>query len=126
MLDQYLPQCEIFVLYVDGNAVSQAAVMPKDHHTCELKNLATAQAFQRRGFARHLLQWLCGHYQNRYERMIVGTSRQGCSFYIACGFTLFSVVPHFFTDHYTEPIWEQGEQCIDMFYLQRNCKEPWE
>ena len=126
MIDRYLSQSQIFVLAYQGQTACQAVVQPVDAQTLELKNLATAVRFQKRGLAGHMIRWLCENCPIQYRRMIVGTSRQGCSFYQRYGFRLFSVVPHFFTDHYSQPIYEQGELCVDLFYLERNCKEPWE
>ncbi len=125
MIDRYLSQSRIYVLEYRGEPACQAVILPIDEKTIELKNLATEERFQKRGLARHMIQWLCEEYGARYERLIVGTSRQGCYFYQRCGFRFVTMVPHFFTDHYPHPIYELGEQCVNLYYLERKIKEPW-
>ena len=36
-----------------------------------------------------------------------------------CGFVRSHIIPHFFTDNYDHPIYEDGVQLVDMVYLQR-------
>ena len=36
---------------------------------------------------------------------------------IECGFIRSNSVPHFFTDNYDHPIYEDGVQLVDMIYL---------
>jgi hypothetical protein len=36
---------------------------------------------------------------------------------IECGFACSHSVPHFFTDNYDHPIYEDGVQLVDMIYL---------
>ena len=38
---------------------------------------------------------------------------------IECGFVRSHSVPHFFTDNYDHPIYEDGVQLVDMIYLRR-------
>ena len=38
---------------------------------------------------------------------------------IECGFVRSHSIPHFFTDNYDHPIYEDGVQLVDMVYLQR-------
>lgn len=40
-------------------------------------------------------------------------------FYEKCGFEKSHVVKNFFTDNYDPPMYEDGQQLVDMIYLKR-------
>ena len=48
-----------------------------------------------------------------------GDSPLTIPFYEKCGFVRSHIIPHFFTDNYDHPIYEDGVQLVDMVYLQR-------
>ena len=58
MVGKYLDQGDLFVLYADGVAACVAVVVEYGPDACELKNLATAEPLQRRGYAGQMLQFL--------------------------------------------------------------------
>ncbi|MCP9610998.1 GNAT family N-acetyltransferase [Coprobacter tertius] len=120
MIDRYLEQGYMYVLEVDGNVVSEAVILPLSDTACELKNLATKEDYQGRGYATALIGYLMQRYSRKYDYMYVGTSDSGVSFYQRSGFVLDHVVKDFFVKNYSEPIFENGRQCIDMIYLKRN------
>ena len=41
-------------------------------------------------------------------------------FYERCGFVKSHVVKNFFIDNYDHPMYEDGQQLVDMIYLKRN------
>ena len=49
MIDRYLSSGDLFVLY-DGDLKSICVVMQINSKTCELKNIATYERYQRKGF----------------------------------------------------------------------------
>ena len=53
--------------------------------------------------------------------MLVGTGDVPStrSFYEHCGFTISHRVENFFTDNYDHPMYEDGEQQVDMVYLKK-------
>ena len=53
--------------------------------------------------------------------MLVGTGDvpSALSFYEHCGFTISHRVENFFTDNYDHPMYEDGEQLVDMVYLKK-------
>ena len=56
--------------------------------------------------------------------MLVGTGDFPSTllFYEHCGFTISHRVENFFIDHYDHPIYEEGEQLIDMVYLKKTLR----
>ena len=119
MIDRYLERGRMYVLE-DGGVRCECVVTEEDG-VLEIKNLATVPEFQRKGYAKALIDFLVGEYTGRYSVLQVGTgdSPMTVPFYEKCGFVRSHVLPCFFTDHYDHPIYEGGVQLIDMIYLRR-------
>ena len=119
MVAKYLGRGDVYVLFADGAPACVAVVTDYGPGTCELKNLATDEALQNRGYAGQMLRYLFAVCADRYEAMYVGTSVQMIPFYERFGFVPSHRVENFFVDFYPEPIFENGVQCVDMEYLKR-------
>lgn len=121
MIDRYLDQGEMYVLYDQGRAVTAAVVTDLGGGKCELKNISTIPEEQRKGYGRYMIHFLCEHYSSRYDLMYVGTgnSPDTLGFYHACGFVNSHIVANFFVDNYEEPIYENGIRLTDMIYLKK-------
>lgn len=120
MIDKYLPTGDLFALY-DDDLRSVCVVVPINIETCELKNIATYEKYQGKGYGRALIQFISEYYKNSYKAMLVGTGETPAilSFYKSCGFELSHRVKNFFTDNYDHPIFEGDIQLIDMIYLKK-------
>jgi len=120
MIDKYLPDGDLFALY-DGDLKSVCVVAPINSETCELKNIATSEKYQGKGYGRALINFISDFYKNECKTMLVGTGETPAilSFYESCGFKIAYRVKNFFTDHYDHPIFEDGIQLIDMVYLKK-------
>lgn len=120
MIDRYLERGRMYVLE-DGGVRCECVVTEEGGGVLEIKNLATVPEFQRKGYAKALIDFLVGEYTGRYSVLQVGTgdSPMTVPFYEKCGFVRSHVLPRFFTDHYDHPIYEGGVQLIDMIYLRR-------
>ncbi|HRW63373.1 MAG TPA: GNAT family N-acetyltransferase, partial [Bacteroidales bacterium] len=121
MIDKYLPDGDLFALY-DGDLKSVCVVLPINSETCELKNIATYQKYQGKGYGRALIRFISDFYKNNYKTMLVGTGETPAilSFYESCGFEISHRIKNFFTDNYDHPMFEDGIQLIDMVYLKKN------
>lgn len=116
----YINQGDMFVLLENQKVMCEAIVIQVDTETCELKNLATSKEARGRGYATKMIEYLFKEYQKKYQRMIVGTSEEMIPFYVLRGFTKYHhTVKNFFIDNYTEEIRDNGFQCIDMHYYQK-------
>ena len=120
---RYLTDGEMYVLRIGRRDVSEAVVRMDEGGECELMNLATAEDVQGRGHARYLVRRLKELYSEKAESMLVGTSEDGRAFYERLGFKPAFVRKNFFVDHYSEPIIENGKQCIDMYCLRADLRE---
>lgn len=115
MIDRYLEHTEMFVACRNRSVVAEAVVDKRG----EIKNIAVLPTEQQQGVGRCFLDYLCDHYRGHFDRLWVGTSQSGVGFYEHCGFVFSHEVKNFFIDYYSEPIIENGERCIDMYYLFR-------
>ncbi len=119
MIDRYLERGDLFVLS-DGGVKAECVVTKEADGVYELKNIAVAPGYQRRGYGKRLVEFAFGHYED-CQTMLVGTGDvpSSVSFYTSCGFTKSHRVRNFFTDHYHHAMFEDGVQLVDMLYLKR-------
>ena len=121
MIDRYLDRGTMYVLEEDGTK-AVCVVTDEGNRVLELKNLAVAPGFQRRGYGRAVIEFLIRRYRGDYSLIQVGTGDSPLTipFYERCGFCRSHVVKNFFVEHYDHPIFEGGKQLIDMVYLTIN------
>lgn len=120
MIDRYLDCGEMYVLDDDG-VKCECVVTDEGDGVLEIKNIATVPAFQGKGYARMLIDFLCETYRDRFPLIQVGTGDSPLTvpFYEKCGFVRSHIIKNFFTDNYDHPIFEAGVQLVDMVYLQK-------
>ena len=122
MIDKYLEKGEMFVMFNAVNeAVCSAVVTDEGCDICELKNLAVTPQYQRRGYGKRMINYLCNHYADKFRYMTVGTgdSVKTVSFYESCGFSYSHSIPDFFTHSYDHLIIEEGKILKDMLYFKK-------
>lgn len=121
MIDRYLESGDLFALY-DDDLKAVCVVTEEDSTTCELKNIAVYEQFQRRGYGNALIKYISSFYKSQYRTMLVGTGEVPSilSFYKRCGFELSHRIKNFFTDNYDHIMVEEGVQLIDMIYLKKS------
>jgi len=120
MIDKYLGDGDLFALF-DGDLKSVCVVLPIDAETCELKNIATYEKYQGKGYGKSLISFISALYKDSYRTMLVGTGETPAilSFYGSCGFIESHRIKNFFTDNYDHPMFEGDIQLIDMIYLKK-------
>ena len=119
MVDKYLERGDMFVL--EENGVKAECVVTKESEgVYELKNIAVSPDYQRRGYGKSLVDYICGCFPD-CKTMLVGTGDvpSSLSFYRSCGFTESYRLKNFFTDNYHHLMFEDGVQLVDMVYLKR-------
>ena len=121
MIDKYLSDGDLFALY-DDDLKSVCVVAPINDETCELKNIATYEKYQGKGYGRELIKFISGFYKNDYKTMLLGTGDVPwiLSFYESCGFELSHRIKNFFTDNYDHPMFDGDIQLVDMVYLTKS------
>jgi GNAT superfamily N-acetyltransferase len=120
MIEKYLYRGEMFALY-DGNLRSICVVTRESDDVCELKNIATYEKWQGKGYGSKLLNHVFSHYKSKHTTMLVGTGDIPwiIEFYQKNGFRFSHRIKNFFTDNYDHPMFEDGIQLVDMVYLSK-------
>ena len=121
MIDKYLPTGDLFALF-DNDLKSVCVVAPINSETCELKNIATYEKYQGKGYGRALINFISDYYKNHYKTMLVGTGDVPwiLSFYEICGFEQSHRIKNFFTDNYDHTMFDGDIQLVDMVYLTKS------
>jgi len=119
-IDRYLYDGDMFALY-DDDLKTVCVVAAIDEETCELKNIATYQEYQGKGYAKAMIKFISDFYKDTYKTMLVGTGETPTilSFYENCGFERSHKIKNFFTDNYDHLMFEEGVQLVDMIYLKK-------
>lgn len=118
MIEKYLYRGELFALYDDG-LKSVCVVSRESDDVCELKNIATYEKWNGKGYGSKLLEHIFSHYRGKYAAMLVGTGDIPwiLQFYQKNGFKISHRIPNFFTDNYDHPMFDNDIQLVDMVYL---------
>ena len=121
MIDKYLPDGDLFALF-DDDLKSVCVVVAVNNETCELKNIATYEKYQSKGYGRALIKFISDFYKNNYKTMLVGTGEIPwiLSYYESCGFEKSHRVKNFFTDNYDHAMFDGDIQLVDMVYLKKD------
>ncbi len=121
MIDKYLSDGDMFGLF-DDDLKSICVVIGLNRETCELKNIATYEPFQGKGYGKALIQYISDYYKNDYKTMLVGTGETPgiMAFYEGCGFIISHRLKNFFIDYYDHPMFDGDIQLIDMIYLKKD------
>lgn len=120
MVDRYLGQGALYIWKEGKETAGVCVVVDQGEGVLELKNIAVAPRFQRRGIGRAMIEALAKRYRGSYRVLLAGTGEAPSTlgFYQHCGFTYSHRVKDFFLQ-YDHPIVEEGVQLKDMVYFQR-------
>jgi len=123
MIDKYLERGEMFVLNDDG-VKAECVVTKESDYSYELKNIAVHPDYQNKGYGKLLIEFMFSYY-NDCRTMFVGTGESPfiLNFYKRCGFKESHRIRNFFIDNYDHPMYENGNQLIDMIYLKKELRE---
>ena len=120
MIDKYLERGIMFAIY-DNDLKGICVVTKEDDRTYELKNIATYKSFHGQGYGKKLVEYVFEYFKNDCDTMYVGTgdSTLTLPFYEKLGFKESHRIKNFFIENYDNPIYESGNQLIDMVYLKK-------
>ena len=120
MVDRYLEKGTMYVLE-DGDVKAECLVTDEGDGILEIKSLATLPQFQRRGYAKALVNFIEAKYKGRFKILQAGTGDSPATvpFYQKLGFVRSHIIKNFFTDNYSRPIYDGGVLLTDMVYLRK-------
>ena len=124
MIKKYLYRGKLFALY-DEDLKTVSVVTEEEENTCEIKNIATYEKYQSKGYGKAMINFIIESCKNNCKILLVGTgeSKRTISFYEKCGFKYSHTIKNFFVDNYEHEMYEEGKQLIDMIYLKMDLKE---
>jgi GNAT superfamily N-acetyltransferase len=124
MIKKYLYRGDLFALY-DNGLKTVSVVTKEDTETYEIKNLATYEKSQGKGYGTRMLKYIIEEYKNKCRKLLLGTGDNSkiLSFYKKFGFVYSHTVKHFFVDNYDHEMFEDGKQLVDMIYLKFEYEE---
>lgn len=125
MIDRYLTRGDLYALEDQADVYAVCVVTDEGDGVLEIKNLAVSPEKQKCGYGRKMIDFVAGHYRDRYHTLLVGTGDSPLTvpFYERCGFVRSHVVKDFFTRHYDHPIIEDGVLLVDMIYLKKTIRD---
>ena len=121
---EYLPYCLILVAIQSDQTVGVLALSPEGKTRAEIKVLAVAPGYRRKGIGKLLLQEA-----GERARRLGFTELQVCTgnssikpfqLYQQAGFELTDVRWNYFTHHYPQPIVEEGIVCKHQLLLTKS------
>jgi len=120
MIEKYLYRGEMFALRGD-DLKALCVVTQEQSGVYEIKNIVTVPEYQRKGYGQNLIAFIADYYKKSGSELYVGTgdSPTILRFYERCGFVKSHVEKNFFIDNYDHPMYEDGQQLVDMVYLKR-------
>jgi ribosomal protein S18 acetylase RimI-like enzyme len=123
MIDRYLDDGDMFALF-DDDVKTVCVVVGVDEGSCELKNIATHEKDQGKGYATAMIRFVSDFYAKDFSEMLVGTGDVPTivSFYERCGFVKSHRIKNFFIDNYDHPMFDSGVQLVDMVYLKKTLR----
>lgn len=121
---EYLQRGECFVMEDEDSIIGVYVLIPTRPETAELVNVSIHEDQQGKGLGKMLIQHsIATAKSKKYKTIEVGTGNSSISqiaLYQKCGFRITHVDRDFFIRHYSEPIFENGIQCIDMVKLSQD------
>lgn len=120
MIEKYLFRGELYVLF-DQELIGVCAVTNEGEGIYEIKNIAVSPDCQGKGYGKMLIHFVEDEYKTKGHTLLVGTGESPLTipFYEKCGFTYSHRIKNFFIDHYDHPMFEDGQQLVDMVYYKK-------
>jgi ribosomal protein S18 acetylase RimI-like enzyme len=118
MIKKYLYICELFILN-DPDLRTVCAVTKENDKTYEIKNIATYEKYQGKGYGKIMIRHIIENVKNKCNTLLVGTGdiEKSIKFYEDCGFKISHKIENFFSDNHDHEMYEDGKQLKDMIYL---------
>ena len=118
MIKKYLYRGELFALY-DEDLKTVSVVTQEDDDIYEIKNIATYEKYQGKGYGTYMIKHIIENYKNKCKTLLVGTGedKRIISFYESFGFRYSHTEKDFFIKNYDHEMYENGKQLTDMIYL---------
>lgn len=123
IVEEYVAKGDCFIAESEKQMIGVYVLLPTRPKTVEIVNVAVAEDHQGNGIGRLLVSDAIHIAKSQgYKTIEIGTGNSSIgqlALYQKCGFRIVSVDFNYFVKHYTEEIFENGIQCMDMIRLSR-------
>ena len=121
MIEKHLYRGEMFAL-CDDDVKALCVITQEQSGVYEIKNIVTVPGHQRKGYGQSLISFITDYYKQPGRELLVGTGNSPMilKFYEKCGFVKSHIVKNFFIDNYDHPMYEDGQQLVDMIFLKKH------
>lgn len=127
LIDEYLESSSVFTARKNGEIVGIIVLFPLSADTAEIKNIAVRPENQGQGVGKYLIENAVQiALVNKQRTICIGTANSSIGqlyLYQKLGFELTEIRRNFFTDNYSEPIYENGIQAKHMVVLTRQLSD---
>lgn len=124
MIDEYLKKSDVFTVTKNDQIIGIIVLLPLTSENVEIKNVAVKPEYQRQGVGRFLIENIVQVATNNKQKSIcIGTANSSVGqlyLYQKLGFEITGIKMDYFTDNYSEPIYENGIQAKHMLVLTRH------
>lgn len=127
LIDKYLKQSNLVLAKQNDETIGVIVLFPLTVETVEIKNIAVRPDFQGLGIGRYLIENVIQvALSNKQKSICIGTANSSVGqlyLYQKLGFEITAIKRSFFTDNYTEPIYENGIQAKHLLVLTRQLND---
>lgn len=124
IVEDYVAKGECFIAENEEQTIGVYVLLPTRPQTVEIVNVAVAEDYQGKGIGKLLVSHAIRVAKTQgYKTIEIGTGNSSIgqlALYQKCGFRIVSVDHNYFIKHYSEEIYENGIQCIDMIRLSQD------
>lgn len=124
LVQEYLKRGQCFVAESDGKIIGEYVLLPTRPETVEIVNIAVDECCQGKGIGKQLVNHAIQQAKVLgYKTIEIGTGNSGVgqlALYQKCGFRMTGIDRDFFIRHYSEEIFENGIQVVDMVRLSQD------
>ena len=122
LVREYVSRGKCYVLDLNGSIIGiYVLLIATRPETVEIVNVAVDEGYHGKGYGKQLvLHAIEMAKREGYKTIEIGTGNSAfiqLALYQKCGFRITSIDRDFFIKHYSEPIFENGIQIIDMVRL---------
>lgn len=121
MINTYINESEVYFALHNEDVIGVLVMQSLTTDTVEIKNVAVKPELQRRGVGSYLIKNVIEiSRQNNQKEIFIGTansSSEQLSLYQKLGFEISSVKKNYFTENYSEAIYENGIQAKHQLIL---------
>lgn len=124
LVEDYVARGQCFIAEKDEQVVGVYVLLPTRPETAELVNIAVDEAYQGQGIGKQLVNHAIQEAKRLgYQTLEIGTGNSSIgqlALYQKCGFRITGIDRDFFIRHYSEAIYENGMQVVDMIRLSQD------